>query len=211
MKITRSFWSVSAAALAVAAGLVVLSPADAPAVAQGTPAPATGGFAVDEVHSSVVYRVKHMNVAYFYGTFKKVAGSFNIDAASPDKSAIDITVDAASVDSRNAGRDKHLMGPDFFSVKEFPAITFKSTKVAKGSGENNFELTGNLTFLGVTKPITAKLEFTGQGAGREPGSALQGFEARFTFKRTDFGNNYMVGKGLSDEIDMVVAIEGSRK
>ena len=197
----------------LAGGLMVGSGVGTPATAQNAPsAPSAGAFTVDPVHTSVVFRVKHMNVAYFWGTFDRAAGSFLIDPANPDKSTIDLTIQAGSVDSNNPDRDKHLLGPDFFSAKEFPTITFKSTKLTKASGgENFFDLAGDLTFRGVTKPVTARLEFTGQGPGREPGSTLQGFEARFTMKRTDFGNTYLVGKGLSDEIDLVVAVEGVRK
>lgn len=208
----RMHLALSISALALAAGAALLVPAQQPAVAQAEAAKASADapFAVDPVHASVVFGIKHMNVANFYGTFDKISGSFLINPADISKSSIDITIDAASVDSNNPGRDDHLKGPDFFSVKEFPTITFKSKSFAKGTGENMFSVTGDLTFRGVTKPVTATLEYTGSGPGRKPGVTLQGFESRFTFKRSDFGNNYMVGKGLSDEVNMIVAIEGSK-
>lgn len=199
----------TALATVLAAGLTML-PAGAPAVAQ-TPASSApvGAFELDAVHSAVVYRVKHMDVAYFYGTFDKMEGAFSIDPANLDATNVTIKIDAESVDSNNKGRDDHLKGPDFFSVKEFPDITFTSTKATK-TGADTFDLAGNLTFRGVTKPITAKGTFTGKGAGRR-GGEIAGLEAKFTIKRSDFGNNYMVGKGLSDEVDLIVSLEGARK
>jgi polyisoprenoid-binding protein YceI len=211
--LVKSLASVTALGLLVAAGALWTSTTPA-ATAQATPAPAAAANApidVDPVHTSVVFGIKHMNVANFYGTFDKFSGNFFIDPANPANTKINITVDADSVDSNNKGRDDHLKGPDFFSVKEFPTITFVSTKVEKASGEDMFNLTGDLTFRGVTKPITATLQYTGTGPGRQPGITLQGFEARFTFKRSDFGNTYLVGKGLSDEVSMIVAVEGIRK
>jgi polyisoprenoid-binding protein YceI len=200
---------VGVSMLAMAAGLVVVAtgPGTTPVVAAQ---PAKGGaFGVDVVHSSVVFGVKWRDVANFYGTFKGISGSLEMNPADMAKSMVDVSIDPASVDSRNSGRDDHLKGPDFFSVKEFPAITFKSTKVTK-TGEKTFDLEGNLTFRGVTKPITAKGTFTGEAPSRG-GGTNQGFEATFSFKRSDFGNNYMVGKGLSDEITIIASLVGERK
>lgn len=197
--------SLSALLTAGAAGLALTAPAPAPAVA----AAAADAFAVDNVHSSVLFKIKHMNVANFYGVFTKVSGSFAIDAADPSKSVVDVQVEAASIDSRNKGRDEHINGPDFFSSKEFPTISFKSTSFKK-TGEGTYEVAGNLTFRGVTKPVTVALTDTGTGPGRG-GATVAGIEARFTFKRTDFGNSYMAGKGLSDEVEIIAALEGARK
>jgi len=203
---------VGVSTLAAGAALVVAlaQPGASPAAAQGSAAPAkTGVFSVDAVHTSVVFGVNWREVANFYGTFNIVTGAFEINPADMGKSSIEVSIDAASVDTRNSARNDHLKGPDFFSVKEFPAITFKSTSVTK-SGEKTFDLTGDLTFRGVTKPVTAKGTFTGQAPSRS-GGTNQGFEATFNFKRSDFGNSYMVGKGLSDEISMIVSLVGERK
>lgn len=209
---TRLALSVSAFTLLAVTGAALLVPAQQPAVAQGEAAKAGADapFEVDPVHSSAVFGVKHMNVTNFYGTFDKLSGKFLINTADIAKSMIDVSIDAASVDSNNPGRDDHLKGPDFFSVKEFPSITFKSKSFSKGTGENTFSVTGDLTFRGVTKPVTATLEHTGSGAGPKPGVTLQGFESRFTFKRSDFGAAYLAGKGLSDEVHMIVSFEGKK-
>lgn len=173
------------------------------------PAPAATAaptaFTVDNVHSSVLFRIKHNNVSYFYGRFNAFSGTFAIDGES---TMLDITVDAASVDTANEGRDKHVKSQDFFSVKEFPTVTFKSASAKKGAGEA-IEVAGNLTFHGVTKPLTVTLTPTGQGPGRG-GATVAGFETTFTIKRSEFGMGGMTGS-LSDEVAITVSLQGSRK
>lgn len=191
--------SLAAVLGVTAAAASLLLPAPAPAVASSA---AAAGFNVDPVHSSVVFKVKHKDTANFYGVFKSITGTFSIDTADATKSTLDLSVDAESIDTRNKGRDDHAKSPDFLSVKEFPSITFKSTAVKK-TGDKSYDVTGDLTFRGVTKPVTAKLTQTDEkGAG---------VEATFSIKRSDFGNNTMVGKGLSDEIDFIVSLEAGKK
>ncbi len=190
----------------------------APGVATTTAATAAGAamvaaqaetpFAIDEVHSTVIFRIKHQGVAFNYGRFNKMTGSFHIDAANPSNSSIDISVDAASVDTANADRDKHLTGNDFFSVKEYPKITFKSTGFTKKS-EGVYTVTGKLTFHGKTKDITVEVADTGKGPGMR-GGEVAGIETTFTIKRSEFGMDYLL-KGLSDEVNLTVALEGGRK
>lgn len=179
----------------VAAGAAMVSVSPSQAVASAV---AADGFTADPVHSSVVFKIKHKDTANFYGVFKTVTGTYNIDQADAAKSSLDLSVDAASVDTRNGGRDNHVKSADFLSVKEFPAITFKSTSVKK-TGDKAYDVTGDMTFRGVTKPVTAKVTQTDdKGAG---------LEATFSIKRSDFGNSTMVGKGLSDEVDFIVSLE----
>jgi polyisoprenoid-binding protein YceI len=179
--------------MAAGAALLVVEPAPASAVVLSAP-----GGTIDPVHSSVVFKVKHMGKANFYGVFKDVSGTFSLDEADASKSSIDVAVKADSVDTRNGGRDNHAKSADFLSAKEFPSITFKSTSVKK-TGDKAFDVTGDMTFRGVTKPVTAKVTQT-DDAGK-------GIEATFSIKRSDFGNNSAAGKGLSDEVDFIVALE----
>jgi polyisoprenoid-binding protein YceI len=176
-----------------------------PAPAPATVPVAPEAFAVDNVHSSVIFRIKHNNVSYFYGRFNTFSGSFAVDGES---TTLDITVDAASVDTANEGRDKHVKSQDFFSVKEFPTVTFKSASAKKGAGEA-IEVAGNLTFHGVTKPVTVSVTPTGQGTGRG-GATVAGFETTFTIKRSDFGMGGMTGS-LGDDVTITVSLQGSRK
>jgi len=181
------------------------TPLVSPAMAQAeVPAEA---YAIDAVHSSVLFRIKHMNVAYFWGRFNDFSGHFRLDAAAPEKSTIDITIQTGSVDTANEGRDKHICSPDFFNVEQFPTATFKSTSVRK-TGDTVFEVTGDFTLNGTTKPITVTITNTGEGEGRG-GVKIAGIESVFEFKRSDFS----LGKpgGLGDDVRMIVSLEGGRK
>jgi polyisoprenoid-binding protein YceI len=123
--------------------------------------------------------------------------------------SFDITIKAESVDTGVDKLDQHLRSPDFFAAKDFPTLTFKSTGATK-TGDATYDLKGDLTIRGVTKPITAKLEFAGMadmGMGKRAG-----FEAIFTIQRGDFGVNYMLDKGgLGKDVRVVVCLEGVAK
>jgi len=117
-------------------------------------------------------------------------------------------VKADSLDSANADRDKHLKGPDFFNVKQFPTLAFKSTRV-RALGDKDYEVTGDLTFHGVTRPVTVKLERIGTGKGMR-GETRTGFEATFAIKRSDFGMKYLI-PAVGDEVRIIAAVEGIRE
>jgi polyisoprenoid-binding protein YceI len=178
------------------------------ALATAVTASAPAGFAVDTVHSSVVFRVKHNGVANFYGRFNKVEGSFNLDEANPSASTVNITIDANSIDSANGKRDAHLKSADFFSAAEFPAITFVGKEFKKGSG-STYEVKGDLTMRGTTKSITVNIEDTGRASN--PKGNLAGIGATFTINRGDFGVSYMLDKGLSNEVTIMIGLEGGQQ
>jgi polyisoprenoid-binding protein YceI len=163
-------------------------------------------YTVDAVHSSVVYRVKHLGVSYAYGRFNKIEGTFAVDAADPTKSKLEFTIKTDSIDTGNQGRDGHLKGPDFFNARQFPNITFKSKSVA-AAGKDTYEVTGDLTLHGVTKEVTLKIENTGSGPGAR-GGKVAGLHSEFTIKRSDFGMSNMVGP-VADEVTVLVSVEGA--
>lgn len=163
---------------------------------------------IDPVHSTVIFRIKHMNASYTWGRFNDIAGTFTLDAANPSACACDITVQAGSVDTNNEKRDTHLTGPDFLDAKQFPVITLKG-KGAKAKDPNTWELSGELTLHGVTKPVTLTVERTGQGQNQKK-EPLEGYECRFTIKRSDYGITYGM-QGVGDEVDLFVAIEATVK
>ena len=155
-------------------------------------------WAVDGMHSSVVFKVRHADTASFYGCFTKVSGTVSMgdDLAA---AKIAITIAADSVDTRDAGRDKHLKGPDFFDTKQFPDITFASTKVAKDG--DMLAVDGELTMRGVKKPLSVKVSRGGN-------DQKAGFETTFTVKRSDFGINYGLAKnGIGDEVTLMISLE----
>ena len=166
-------------------------------------------YEIDTAHSMILFRAKHMGITYNYGRFNEFTGKLTIDETDISKSAIEFEVKTASVDTANEKRDQHLRSPDFFSAKQFPVITFKSTKVSMKEGkENMLEVTGDLELLGVKKSITVDVEITGKGKGRQ-GESLIGFESIFTIKRSEFGMTYGAG-AVSDDIRLTVTIEAKQ-
>ena len=194
----------------LAASLTAATPAfqapAAPAASAQTPSGARS-FTVDAVHSKALFRVMHMGAGQFWGRFNDVSGTFSFDPSNLATAKFDITIAIESVDSGNGDLDKHLRSPDFFAAKDFPTMTFRSTAL-EGASATGGVLKGDLTMKGVTKPVTAKLEFTGMS---EKGRGMKsGFEAIFTIKRSDFGITYGVDKGaIGDEVRVTVALEGN--
>jgi len=165
-------------------------------------------YKVDTAHTYVMFRVKHLGVGYSYGRFNGPTGKFVFDESSPSSCSIEMQVKTNDVDTKVDKRDNDLKGPDFFNAVEHPAITFKSTSVKKISN-NTYEVTGNLTLLGKTRPISMKASDTGEG--KDPwGKYRRGFESTFTIKRSEFGMNFMLN-GVSDEVDITVSVEGIRQ
>lgn len=160
---------------------------------------------VDPVHSFVVFSVHHLQAGYVYATFGGPSGQITYDASNPEGSAFDLKVDVDSLDTRNKNRDKDLKGPDFFNVKQFPDMTFKSTAVKK-TGDTTMDVTGDLTIKGVTKSITVPMEMTGSGKGMR-GETRTGFQTTFTVKRSDFGVSADPPPVIGDEVRIIVALE----
>jgi|DewCreStandDraft_2_1066082.scaffolds.fasta_scaffold00291_25 polyisoprenoid-binding protein YceI len=166
-------------------------------------------YRIDPVHSTVIFRVKHMNTAFVYGRFNQFSGTLVVDEKNPERSSVQFEIDLNSVDTGNAQRDDHLRSPDFFNTRQFPKATFKSTRVRK-INNTTVEVQGNLTLRGVTKPLTVRVTFTGKG--RNPrGQEIIGFETTFTIKRSEFGINYGLNGGLSDEVRLTVSVEAIRQ
>jgi len=162
-------------------------------------------FDVDPVHSSVVFRINHLGVAPFYGRFNEMEGSFDL----ADGGSVSVTVMAESVDTNNENRDNHLRNPDFFNAKQFPEITFESTSV-KSTGDDTYEVEGELTMLGTTKPVTATFTKIGEGERGRFGYRA-GIETEVTIKRSDYGMTFYLDNGaLGDEVKLLIALEGTR-
>ncbi len=175
-------------------------------VAESSAAPAA--FKIDPVHSTNVFRIRHNDVANFYGRFKEMSGTVNWDDADPSASSLKVEIPVASVDTGVDARNNHLKSADFFNAAQFPTLSFVSTSVSK-AGENTFKLSGDLTIHGVTKPVTVDLVKTGAGKSQRGGD-LVGFETTFTIKRTDYGMDFMVGT-VGDEVQVIVAIEAGKQ
>ena len=183
---------------AVVASLVLL--------ASAAPARAQTNFKVDPVHSFVMFKVGHLGVSNAWGRFNDPQGVVVWDDNDPSKGKVEITLQADKIDTGNEKRDQHLKSPDFFNARQFPTLTFKSNAIAKKT-EGEFEVGGDLTVHGVTKPITVTVRKTGE-ADTQMGHR-GGWETNFTVKRSDFGMNFMPG-GIGDEVTLHIAIEGVR-
>lgn len=165
-------------------------------------------FKIDPVHSTVLFRIMHLNISPSYGRFADPTGSFVIDSTDVTKSSFDINIDVTKVNTDSTKRDEHLRGPDFFSVQQFPTATFKSTSV-KDAGGGKLDVTGNLTLRGVTKPVSLTMTKTGEGDRGARFGYRAGFEGTVTLKRSDFGITYMMD-GLGDEVQLTIALEGTK-
>ncbi len=169
--------------------------------------PATAGadtYDIDAVHSAVMFRAKRMGVVYVYGRFNEFAGTVDMTGDDVTSGKLALEVKTTSVDTGNQRRDDHLRSPDFLNAAQIPVMKFESTGV-RAVGDV-FEVTGNLTLHGVTKPVTATVEKIGSGKDPRAGKALVGFEGKFTLKRSEFDVKYMVGP-VSDEIDIHIALQ----
>jgi polyisoprenoid-binding protein YceI len=156
---------------------------------------------VDAAHSTILFRVKHLNTSLAWGRFNEMSGVWKLDGETPQ---VEVTIKANSVDTANEQRDQHLTGPDFFNSKLFPTISFKSSKVAKGS-DGKIHLDGTLSLHGAEKPLSLELVKTGAGLSMT-GGKIVGYETTFKIKRSDFGMKFLVGP-LGDEVLIVAAFE----
>ncbi len=205
--------------LLAASTFAALALAPAPQSASATEAkpPASGRYDVDNLHSAVMFKVRHLGTSNAYGRFNQVKGTLLLDGADWAAAVLNLTIDAASIDTNDEtgvdeaakdARDKHLRNADFFNVEEFPTIKFESTKVVdKGGGK--VELTGDLTLHGVTRSVTATGEYIGTNSGPQFGTVV-GFEAKFTLDRRDFGMNYAL-EVLGTEVTVLVSIEARKR
>ena len=167
-------------------------------------------FKIDPVHATAIFRINHLGSSFVYGRFDDVGGTFTVDEQKPDDVKFDVSIKAESIDSNNPARDKHLKSADFFSVKEFPTLTFKSTAV-KSDGDKKYDVTGDLTIHGVTKSVNAKVDFVGTADATKMKMGFRaGYEAHLTIKRSDFGMDKMVPM-VGDEVQVTVSFEGVKE
>jgi len=145
---------------------------------------ATKTYTIDKAHSEVVFQVRHL-LTRVRGRFSDFEGTITYDEANPERSSVSATIRPASIDTNEPDRDKHLRSADFFDVEKFPTLTFTSTRVVKKDAEH-FDVMGDLTIHGVTRPVTLNVSFLGKA--KDPwGNERLGFEAETTINRKDYG------------------------
>lgn len=170
-------------------------------------------YALDKDHTTVGFKVRHL-LSWVNGSFKTFDGTFEYDPAKPETWKVNATIEAASIDTGVAPRDKHLRTKDFFDVEQFPAITFESTGVREFTG-TTVKVDGNLTIHGVTRPVTLDVEVLGEV--KDPwGNELSAFSATTKINRTDFGLtwNKAVETGqllVGEEVVISLEVSGLKK
>jgi len=165
-------------------------------------------YTIDATHSEAGFRVRHL-VSKTSGRFTKLTGTITVNEKDLSKSSVQVAIDASSVNTDDAGRDKHLRSADFFDVEKYPTITFKSTAV-KDLGNGRLEVTGDFTMHGVTRTISFPITNFGAKAGMKPGTTVAGFgDGALTLNRQDYGVSY--GKGLlGDEVQITLDVEATK-
>ncbi|AWE52608.1 YceI family protein [Streptomyces nigra] len=167
-----------------AATTATATPAAAVAVAPELAA-LTGDYTIDPAHSTLGFVARHAMVTNVKGKFLDFSGSLHLDGSNPAASTASLDIKMDSIDTGSADRDGHLKSADFFKTDEFPTMTFRSTK-AEALGGDDYRITGDLTILGTTRPITIDLEFN--GAAKDPfGNERVGFEGKAEILRSEWG------------------------
>ena len=165
-------------------------------------------FQIDNAHTQIQFAVRHMMISKVRGEFSKFSGSIDLDVDHPERTAVEVDVELASINTRDAQRDGHLRSADFFDVENNPTMRFKSTAV-QVLDKSHAKLTGDLTIRGVTKPVTLDVEYV--GSAKSPwGTTNYGFSAKTKINREDFGlvwnvalesGGWLVGKDVEIEIE----------
>lgn len=146
-----------------------------------------GTWTIDPAHSRIGFVARHAMVTKVRGSFNEFSGTATTGEGLSD-AHIEVTIDAASIDTRNADRDNHLRTGDFFAADQYPTITFRSTEVA-AAGDETLRVTGDLTIKGTTRPVTIDFEYA--GTAQDPyGNVRAGLEGSTTINRTDFGLSF---------------------
>jgi polyisoprenoid-binding protein YceI len=167
-------------------------------------------YAIDPVHSSVGFSIRHV-FSKIPGSFTKFSGTLVLDRADLEKSTVEAVIEIKSLDTRSAKRDSDVQGPDYFDTAKHPSITFKSTAWKK-TGADTYDVTGDLTIKGVTKQVVLQAKLLGFGPGLM-GAYVSGWEVTTTLKRHDFGVNgpAWLGTAIGEEVAVTIGIESDLK
>jgi polyisoprenoid-binding protein YceI len=174
----------------------------------GTTPALADSFKIDPFHSSILFKVGHFGVGNVYGRFDTFSGTFTLDQNDPSKDAVSVEIKTDTVDTNAPKRDADIKGPDFLNTAQFPTATFKSTSVKK-IDDKTYEVTGDFTLRGVTKPLTLNVQAIGSGPGPK-GEFRSGWEATTTLKRSDFEVKALL-PAVTDEVGLRIAVEGIKQ
>lgn len=169
---------------------------------------------IDTSHSSANFSIKHMMIAKVHGGFEKLSGTLQLDSADITKSSIQASIEAASINTREAQRDAHLKSADFFDVEKYPTLDFKSTKIDKDG--DDLKVTGQLTIHGVSKEVVFQVEGPTEEVKDPYGNIKIGISATAKIKRKDFGLGWNAaleagGVLVGDEVSLSLDVQFARK
>jgi polyisoprenoid-binding protein YceI len=168
-------------------------------------------FQIDKAHSEVTFQVRHL-LSRVRGRFSEFDGAIEFDAAHPEESRVEFTIQAASIDTNQPDRDTHLRSADFFKVDEFPTLRFVSTRVVP-AGADEYDVTGTLTIRGVARAVTLRVSYLGRAT--DPwGNDKLAFESETTINRKDYGLNWNAaletgGFLVGDDVRISIAVQAA--
>jgi polyisoprenoid-binding protein YceI len=172
---------------------------------------ATFTYNIDPTHSNAHFKVRHLMIAWVRGEFTKVGGTITINDADHTLSSITAEIDVSSISTREPDRDKHLLSPDFLHAADHPVIKFQSTKVVK-DGEDEYNVTGNLTIRGVTHPVVLEVDSVTPEIKDPWGFFRRGAAATTKISRKEFGVTFNQlletgGVAVGDEVQISIDVE----
>jgi polyisoprenoid-binding protein YceI len=172
---------------------------------------AAATWTIDPEHSSVGFKIRHLMVSNVKGSFDKYVGTIELDDKDITRSKVDVSIETASINTNVQKRDEHLRSADFFDVAKYPAMTFKSKKVAK-AGKDKLKVTGDLSLHGVTKEVVLTVDGPSKEIKDPWGNIRRGASATTTINRKDFGLTWNKaletgGVVVGDEVSIIIEIE----
>lgn len=178
-----------------------------------TPAPQSS-WDIDPSHTHAGFKVRHMMVSHVRGELGPVSGSVSLDEQAPERSRVEVKIDLAGLDTRDAKRDEHLKSADFFDAATYPTVSFVSTRVSRAK-DGGYLLTGDLTIRGTTKSVTLEVESLSAAATDPWGNVKRGASAKGSINRKDFGLGWnvaleaggvLVGEEVKIELDVELTL-----
>jgi polyisoprenoid-binding protein YceI len=171
-----------------------------------------GKYSLDKDHASLNFKLNHLGFSTYVARFNSMEASLDFDPENIEKSSLEVSVDMASIDVNNTAFAEQLRGPDWLDTAQFPKATFKTTRyvaptAVAATAKNTFAFEGDLTFHGVTKPITLNATFHGGGRNMLTRKNTLGFSANTTFKRSDFGVGKFTSMGIGDDVTLDINVE----
>jgi polyisoprenoid-binding protein YceI len=173
---------------------------------QGNISARAADYTIDPSHTHILFMVNHLGLSNMIGLFTDMAGTFSFDPAHIEASKVKVTIKTASLSTQFGPRDADLKGADWFNVTEFPEMTFTGVSFSK-TDDHTGTITGNLTLLGVTKPVTLHVTFNNAGLRASDKKQAAGFSATSKIKRSDFGMKTFIPY-IGDEVSLIIETEG---